>query len=78
MKTILTKNEKQPRIGDVVLIKGNLPRDSCKIRRICDHVENSRNTSAAKVMLLSKHLLQLLLNLLYPLECGDNTSSIVD
>lgn len=74
MKSLRIENKKQPRIGDVLLIQETYQEIRTKI---WDLGESSRNANTAKVIVPSKHLPQRLLNLLYPLECGDETSSIV-
>ncbi|XP_071123445.1 uncharacterized protein [Mytilus edulis] len=60
------------KVGDIVLIKENLPRGSWKIGRICQLVV-SRNGQirSRKVMLPNKKTLNRALNMLYPIECEE-------
>ena len=60
------------RVGDVVLIKENLPRGQWKVGRINKLVEGKDNLiRSAKVILPSKRCLHSTLKLLYPIECPD-------
>ncbi|XP_061176062.1 uncharacterized protein LOC133185013 [Saccostrea echinata] len=62
------------KIGDVVLIKEDLPRGSWKIGKICDlTVSQDGQFRSGKVMLPNKRTLNRPLNLLYPIECNDNS-----
>ena len=61
-----------PQVGDIVLIKENLPRGQWKVGRISRLVEGKDNViRSAKVMLPSKRCLHRALKLLYPIECPD-------
>ncbi|CAG2201755.1 unnamed protein product [Mytilus edulis] len=56
------------KVGDIVLIKDNLPRDSWKIGRICQlTVSRDGQIRSGKVMLPNKKTLNRALNMLYPI-----------
>ena len=57
-------------VGDIILIKDDLPRGSWRIGRIMD-LETSRDGQirSAKVLLPSKKIIGWPLSLLYPIEC---------
>ena len=62
-----------PQVGDVVLIKENLPRGQWKVGRISKLIKGKDDViRSAKVMLPSKGSLHRALKLLYPIECPDN------
>ena len=57
-------------VGDVILIKDDLPRGSWRMGRIMDLVTSrDGQIRSAKVLLPSKKIIGRPLNLLYPLEC---------
>ena len=61
-----------PQVGDVVLIKENLPRGQWKVGRISKLIKGKDDIiQSAKVMLPSKRSLYRALKLLYPIECPD-------
>ncbi|CAC5354913.1 unnamed protein product [Mytilus coruscus] len=61
-----------PKVGDIVLIKDNLPRGSWKIGRICQLVvSRDGQIRSGKVMLPNKKTLNRALNMLYPIECEE-------
>ena len=63
-----------PRIGDVVLIKENLPRGQWRVGRINKLIQGrDQVVRSAKVLLPSNKLLHRTLNQLYPIECPDDT-----
>ncbi|CAG2200102.1 unnamed protein product [Mytilus edulis] len=60
------------KVGDIVLIKENLPRGSWKIGRICQLVvSRDGQIRSGKVMLPNKKTLNRALNMLYPIECEE-------
>ena len=66
-----------PVIGDVVLIKEDLPRGSWKLGKIVQLIPSrDKEVRAAKVQLASKKIFSRALNQLYPLECGSSFKSI--
>ncbi|VDI78450.1 Hypothetical predicted protein [Mytilus galloprovincialis] len=66
-------------IGDIVLIKDNLPRGMWKIGKIINLSKSSdEQCRSAKVLLPSKKTLNRTLNFLYPLECHDNNVEQTD
>ena len=61
----------EPRVGNVVLLKEDLPRGVWKMAKITELISSSDGKfRAAKVLLPTKKVLKRPLNLLYPLECG--------
>ena len=70
MKESRIKSNFSPSIGDVVLIKDDLPRGKWRIGKIHELIK-SRDGEArsAKVLLPSQKLMGRPLNLLFPLEC---------
>lgn len=70
-------------IGDVVLIKDELPRGSWRMGRIQEVIKSrDGQVRSAKVLLPSNRVIQRPLNLLYPVECQvtepDKTSEVKD
>ena len=62
-----------PQVGDVVLIRENLPRGQWKVSKISKLIKGKDNViRSAKVMLPSRRCLHRALKLLYPIECPDN------
>ena len=62
-----------PRLGDVVLIRENLPRGQWKMGKISKLITGKDDViRSAKVMLPSGRCLHRALKLLYPIECPDN------
>ena len=60
-------------IGDIVLIKDDLPRGMWKIRKIIElTVSSDGKVRSAKIMLPTNKTLNRTLNFLYPLECRDS------
>ncbi|CAG2200121.1 unnamed protein product [Mytilus edulis] len=60
------------KVGDIVLIKENLPRGSWKIGHICQLVvSRDGQIRSGKVMLPNKKTLNRALNMLYPIECEE-------
>ena len=61
----------EPRVGNVVLLKEDLPRGVWRMGKITELISSSDGKfRAAKVLLPTKKVLKRPLNLLYPLECG--------
>ena len=59
-----------PEVGDVVLIKENLPRGRWKVGRISELIPSSdKQIRSAKVVVTPHKVLKRALNLLYPIEC---------
>ena len=59
-------------IGDVVLIKDDLPRGNWRIGKITQLMTSfDEQVRSAKVILTSKRIISRPLNLLYPIECSD-------
>ena len=67
-----------PQIGDVVLIKENLPRGRWKVGVIHKLIRGKdQRIRSAKVMVSAKSYLHRALNLLYPIECpGDENKQV--
>ena len=66
----------KPQVGDVVLIKDDLPRGSWKVGRLCElTVSQDGEIRSGKVLLPTKRTLNRPLNLLYPIECSNRTES---
>ena len=62
-----------PQVGDVVLIKENLPGGQWKVGRISKLIKGKDDVIlSAKVMLPSNRSLHRASKLLYPIECPDN------
>lgn len=65
-----------PKVGNVVLIKDDLPRSTWKLGRIVKLISSiDKEVRSAKVQVSSGHILGRPLNLLYPLEV-DNDNEI--
>ena len=59
-----------PRVGDVVLMKENLPQGRWKVGRICELIKGADNhVISAKVTVATHKFLRRPLSLLYPIEC---------
>ena len=68
------KSPFKPNIGDVVLIKDNVPRGCWKTGRICELITSrDGKIRSVKLRLPSGNILGRPLKLLYPLECSGNT-----
>ena len=67
-------------IGDVVLIKNDIPRGNRRIGKITQLMTSfDEQVRSAKVILASKRIIGRPLNLLYPIECSDgNHNGISD
>ena len=66
----------EPQVGDVILIKDDLPRGSWKVGRLCElTVSQDGEIRSGKVLLPTKRTLNRPLNLLYPIECSNRTES---
>ena len=64
------KSQYIAQVGDVVLIKDDLPRGNWRLGRITDLIKSYDNhTRAAKVLLPTNRVINRPLNLLYPVEC---------
>ena len=65
-----------PKIGDVVLIKDDLPRGKWKIGKILElNRGKDQEIRSAKLLMSSNKMLYRALNQLYPMECPDHTGS---
>ena len=65
------QHNKEPQVGDVVLVKDDLPRGSWKIGRICElRTSQDGQIRSGRVLLPNKKTLNRPLNLLYPIECS--------
>ncbi|VDI55592.1 Hypothetical predicted protein [Mytilus galloprovincialis] len=72
LKEKRVRSNQYPQIGDIVLIKDNLPRGMWKIGKIINLSKSSdEQCRSAKVLLPSKKTLNRTLNFLYPLEWYD-------
>ena len=68
-----------PRVGDVVLMKENLPRGQWKTGRICELIKGAdQNVRSAKVTVAPHKFLYRPLSLLYPIECPDHKEDRVN
>ncbi|CAC5402675.1 unnamed protein product [Mytilus coruscus] len=73
------RSKQYPQIGDIVLIKDDLPRGMWKIGKIINLSKSSdEQCRSAKVLLPSKKTLNRTLNFLYPLECHDDNVEQTD
>ena len=64
----------QAQIGDVVLIKDDLPRENWSIGKITELITSfDKQIRAARVLLASQRTISRPLCLLYPSECSDGT-----
>ena len=76
MRTQLRQAKKRSQypaqIGDVVLIKDDLPSGNWRIRKIAQQLTSfDEQVCPAKVILTSKRIISRRLNLLYPIGCSD-------
>ena len=72
-------SESVPKVGDVVQIKDSVPRGCWKIGRITELVSSrDGQVRSAKIKLPNSNVLGRPLNLLYPLECSPEDSSVTD
>ena len=79
LKKVRPSSEQSPQIGDVVLIKENLPRGSWKLAKILDLILGSDGLiGSAKVLLATKKILHGAVNQLCPLECSSFSPNQVD
>ncbi|VDI44461.1 Hypothetical predicted protein [Mytilus galloprovincialis] len=79
LKEKRVRSNQYPQIGDIVLIKDNLPRGMWKIGKIINLSKSSdEQCRSAKVLLPSKKTLNRTLNFLYPLECHDDNVEQTD
>ena len=70
------QHNKEPQVGDVVLVKDDLPRGSWKIGRICElRTSQDGQIRSGRVLLPNKKTLNRPLNLLYPIECSKETET---
>ena len=59
-----------PEVGDIVLIKVNLPRGKCKIGRITELIKSrDKKIRSANIVVGQRKILKRAFNLLYPIEC---------
>jgi len=72
-----------PEVGDIVLIKENLPRGKWRIRRITELIKSrDKKIRSANVVVGQRKILKRVINLLYPIECprepnnDDNSSKV--
>ena len=73
------QSQQIPKVGDIVLIKENLPRGMWKLGKIVELIQSrDRLVRAAKVQLASKKIFSRALNHLYPLECGTPLETLSD
>ncbi|CAC5404452.1 unnamed protein product [Mytilus coruscus] len=79
LKEKRVRSTQYPQIGDIVLIKDDLPRGMWKIGKIINLSKSSdEQCRSAKVLLPSKKTLNRTLNFLYPLECHDDNVEQTD
>ena len=65
------RSKQPPEIGDVVLIKDDLPRGNWRIGKITELMTSlDEQVRDAKVVLATKRVISRPLNLLYPIECS--------
>ena len=68
------RSQNQAQIGDVVLIKDDLPRGNWRIGKITELMTSFDNqVRAAKIKLASKRIISRPLCLIYPIECANET-----
>ena len=66
-----------PRVGDVVLIKDDLPRGRWKVGRVCELIRGKDwKVRSAKIIVGPRKYLHRALSLLYPIECPDQDNSV--
>ena len=66
------RSKQPPEIGDVVLIKDDLPRGNWRIGKNTELMTSfDEQVRAAKVVLATKRVISRPLNLLYPIECSN-------
>lgn len=79
LKESRTQSPISPNIGDVILIKDDLPRGMWKIGRIHELVTSrDGQTRSAKIKLPSNKIVGRPLNLLYPVECSRERDNEVE
>ena len=70
LKGLRTHSQSSANVGDVILIKDDLPRGSWRMGRIQDLITSrDGQMRSAKILLPSKKILGRPLSLLYPIEC---------
>ncbi|XP_057305456.1 uncharacterized protein LOC130642387 [Hydractinia symbiolongicarpus] len=78
MKHSKKQSSREPKVGDIVLIKDSTPRGTWRIGRIVELLKSRDNQErAAKVILPNQNVLQRSLVHLYPLETNDEETSNV-
>ena len=68
-----------PKVGEVILIKDNLPRGQWRVGKISELIKGrDERVRSVKVTVAPHKVLHRALNMLYPLECYDPIDSQVD
>ena len=77
LKEARVKSQYKPSVGDVTLIKDDLPRGACRMGRIKELV-NSRDgeVRSAKIVLPNNKVTGRPLNLLFPIECSTTEARV--
>ena len=61
-----------PRVGDVILIKEDLPRGRWKVGRICELIQSrDQRIRSAKITVAPGKIIKKALHFLYPIECPE-------
>ena len=73
LKQAHIESDVTPRVGDVVLVKENLPRGMWKLGKIQQLIQSTdQKIRSARVMVANGNLINRPLNLLFPTECPRN------
>ena len=63
-----------PKVGDIVVIKEDLPRGKWKIGRVCELIPSRDQViRSAKVTIAPRKFIKRAINFLYPIECPDQS-----
>ena len=72
LKSQRVQSSSPANVGDIVLVKDDLPRGCWRIGRLIELLKGSdQQVRSAKVLLPTKKVIDRPLNLLYPVECSE-------
>ena len=79
LKSQRVQSSSPANVGDIVLVKDDLPRGCWRIGRLIELLKGSdQQVRSAKVLLPTKKVISRPLNLLYPVECSEENQYPID